>query len=552
MTTSQSFQRPYAPATADQRMGFAVTDLTIGHILARQAEKHGDRTYLHYIPDGRTYSYKEVHRLSSIIANNLLKLGIKQGEHVAVMLENCPEQLLFYFALGKIGAVAVPINTAARGQLLTYYVSHSDCVALLTDSTLAPHFDEIRAQVPAIKTHIMLCEDGAKPAAGWTDCKSLEQGPDTAPAALVKFSDLAFLLYTSGTTGPSKAIMFPHSYSLVYGLDQSENYGFRESDIIHICLPLFHANGLLSHCYGVLVTGAKVCLSRRFSASNFWREVRETEATVISLLGSMANILWGQAVTPEDASNKVRQVTVAPVPSSKYEFEKRYGLRIISTYGLTDYGLGCIFNLDAPREKLGTAGRPRRGMEVRVVDDNDMPLPTGEVGEIVMRSEWPWTTSPGYYKMPDQTLAARRNFWFHSGDRGYFDEDGYLFFADRKKDSIRRRGENISAFEVEQGIVNHPAVADVAAFPVSSPLGEDEVACAVIRRAGMNVTEAELIEHCQKNMSYFMVPRYIKFVADMPRSGTHKVEKYKLQKEAQADLNAWWDREKAGIVIRRK
>ena len=551
MTTSTPQNTPYAPATAEQRMGFAVTDLTIGHILEAQAGKYGDRTYLHYIPDGRTYSYKEAHRLSSVIANNLLALGIKQGEHVAVMLENCPEQLLLYFALGKIGAVAVPVNTAARGQLLQYYVAHSDCVGLVTDSTLAPHFEEIRAQVPAIKTLIMLCEDGAHPAAGWTDCRSLEQGSDAVPNAPVKFSDLAFLLYTSGTTGPSKAIMFPHAYALVYGLDQSENYGFRETDIIHICLPLFHANGLLSHCYGVLVTGAKVCLSRRFSASNFWREVRETGATVISLLGSMANILWGLAESLEDANNKVRQVTVAPVPSSKYEFEKRYGLQIISTYGLTDYGLGCIFNLDAPRDKLGTAGRPRKGMQVRVVDDNDMPLPTGEVGEIVMRSEWPWTTSPGYYKMSEQTLAARRNFWFHSGDRGYFDEDGYLFFADRKKDSIRRRGENISAFEVEQGIVNHAGVADVAVFPVSSPLGEDEVACVVIRKAGSQVSEADLIEHCQRNMSYFMVPRYLRFVSELPTTVNQKVEKFRLRESMEAALDEVWDRERVGILLAR-
>lgn len=539
--------------SAEWRMGFAVSDLTIGHVLGAQAEKLGDKTYLHYIPDGRNYSYCDVHRMSNILANNLSRLGITQGTHVGVMLENCPEQLLLYFALGKIGAVSVPINTASRGQLLNYYLSHSDCAAIITDPALFEHVKEVLPQIPAIKQTILLPGAAGMPAGAEkaVDYRTLAEGSDKTPEVPVKFSDLAFLLYTSGTTGPSKAIMFPHAYALIYGLDQSENYGFKETDVIHICLPMFHANGLLSHCYGVLVTGAKVCMSRRFSASNFWREVRETESTVISLLGSMANILWGQAASPEDANNKVRQVTVAPVPSAKYEFEKRYGLQIISTYGLTDYGLGCIFNLDAPRDKLGTAGRPRKGMQVRVIDDDDMPLPPGEVGEIVMRAEWPWTTSPGYYKMPEQTLVARRNFWFHSGDRGYFDEDGYLFFADRKKDSIRRRGENISAFEVEQGLANHPGVADVAVFPVSSPLGEDEVACTVIRKAGATVTEAELIEHCQRNMSYFMVPRYVKFVTDMPRSGTHKVEKYKLQKEAQADLNAYWDREKAGITLRR-
>jgi len=547
---------PHDPA--QWRLGYRVTELTIGHVVADKARQHAERTYLDFLPDGRSLSYGELHTQSNRLANGLLRAGITQGMHVAVMLENCPEQLLLYVALGKIGAVAVPINTAARGQLLQYYLAHADTVALVTDASLLPHVAEVIPQLPDLRCVVRLphagtVDDGATAIreAPLLRYAQLLEAPDTTPEVAVKFSDLAFLLYTSGTTGPSKAIMFTHAYALLYGIDQAENYGFYDSDVIHVCLPLFHANGLLSHCYGALVVGARVALVRRFSASNFWREVRDSGATVLSLLGSMANILWSLPARPDDADNQVRQATIAPVPSARTEFEKRYGLRILSTYGLTDYGLGAIYKLDAPASKLGSAGRARQGMQLRIVDEDDMPLPPGEVGEIVMRSEYAWNTASGYYKMPEATLAARRNMWFHTGDRGYLDEDGYLFFADRKKDAIRRRGENISAFEVEQAIVSHAAVADVAVFPVSTPLGEDEVAAAIVLAEGARLTEAEVIAHCQRNLAYFMVPRYLRFLADLPRSATHKVEKHKLQKEAQAELGSWWDREAAGIVLRR-
>lgn len=540
------------------RLGYPVADLTIGHVVADKARQLGDKTYLDYLPDGRALSYGELHRASNRIANGLLAAGILPGEHVAVMLENCPEQLLLYVALGKIGAVAVPINTAARGQLLHYYLAHADVVAIVTDDSHVPHLAQVQAQLPALRLAVRLPhasspEDGAAtlgqaPLLGYAQ---LLEATDDTPRATVRFCDLAFLLYTSGTTGPSKAIMFTHAYALLYGIDQAENYGFRAEDVIHVCLPLFHANGLLSHCYGALVAGARVALVRRFSASNFWREVRESRATVLSLLGSMANIIWSLPPQPDDADNQVRQATIAPVPSARTDFEKRYGLRILSTYGLTDYGIGAIFGADAPASKLGSAGRARKGMRLAIVDADDMPLPSGDVGEIVMRSEYPWNTALGYYKMPEATLASRRNFWFHTGDRGYLDADGYLYFADRKKDAIRRRGENISAFEVEQAMVSHPGVADVAVFPVSSPQGEDEVAAAVVRARGEPVSETELIEHCQRNLSYFMVPRYLSFMDDLPRSPTHKVEKHTLQKHAQAALEGFWDREAAGIVLRR-
>ena len=544
------------PALA--RMGYPVTSLTIGHVLADKAAKLGNRPFLNHVPDGRRYSFYDIHRLSNSLANGLLKAGIRPGEHVVVMMENRPEQLLLYFALGKIGAVAVPVNTAARGQLLQHYINHSDAVVFVTESALLSSFLDVRSGTPLIRS-IVLFEDPAGSAqeargnAGMPICalQELFDCPDSLPEVPVRFSDLAYLLFTSGTTGPSKAVMFTHAYALLYGIDQAENYGYRETDVVYVCLPLFHSNGLLSNTYGPLATGAQVALSRRFSASNFWREVRESGTTAFSIIGSIANILWSQPRNPLDSDHNVRQANIVPVPSAGTEFEKRFGLRIVSSYGLTDYGTATVFTPRDPVSKLGTAGRSRRGMQLHIVDENDMPVPPGLVGEIVLRSDYPWATSAGYYKNPEATLRAWRNFWFHTGDRGYLDEDGYLFFADRKKDSIRRRGENISAFEVEQTIVSHPAVADVAVFPVSSPLGEEEVAVAVVLVQGAKLEEAALIEHYQRNMAYFMVPRYVGFVKDLPRNALHKVEKYKLQKDAQDTLGTYWDREAMGIVLRR-
>lgn len=520
-------------------------------MLADKAAQHPDREFLHYLPDGRRLSFGDLHLLSNRIANGLIASGIKPGAHVAVMMENSPEQLLSYFALGKIGAVAVPINVAARGQLLRYYLQHADTTALIGDGGLLPHLAEIHDVVPEIATIIALGER-ADTLNAVIDFGDLQRAPDHAPDIAVRFSDLAFLLYTSGTTGPSKAIMFTHAYALLYGIDQADNYRYVSSDIVHVCLPYFHANGLLSNTYGPLVSGARVALARRFSASNYWNEVRSSGATALSLLGSIGNVLWSLPPSPSDTDHAVRQAVIVPVPANARAFEKRFGLRFISVYGLTDYCPGAtVFTLDDPPAKLGSGGRPRRDMQVAIFDENDMPVPPGEIGEIVLRSKTSWGTASGYYKMPEATLTSRRNMWFHTGDRGYFDEDGYLFFADRKKDSIRRRGENISAFEVEQAVCSHPGVAEAAAFPMTSPLSEDEVAVAIIAMPGTTVSEAEVIEHCQLNVSYFMVPRYIRFVRDLPRSGTHKVEKYKLKQEAEADRSLYWDREEAGMVVRR-
>ena len=538
-----------------------MTDLTIGHVLRDKAAKMGDSQFLSYIPDGCVFTFAEVDRLSNILANGLLALGIKPGDHVALMMANRPEMLFLLMALGKIGAVSVPLNIAARGAQMRHYLGHSDAVALVVEEAFLAQLDDVEDALLKLGKVVLFRESssateeprraGACASLQTVDFARLMDALDSAPDVAVKFNDLAMLLYTSGTTGLSKAVMFTQAYALLYGIDQVENYGFRSSDTVYVCTPLFHAHGLLSHTYGPLVLGAKVALSLRFSASNFWNEVRGCGATVLSMLGSMANMLWSQPPGENDTRHSVRQATIAPAPSAGVEFSRRFGIGILGAYGLTDYGMGTILRADEFEKKVGSAGRPRPGMQVRVVDENDLPLPAGEIGDIVLRSEIPWNTSPGYYKLPDATLAARRNFWFHTGDRGYFDADGYLFFGDRKKDAIRRRGENISAFEIEQVLANHTAVADVAVFAVPSGLGEDEVACALVVKPGMTLSEAQVIAYCEKHMPYYMVPRYLQFLADLPRSATHKVEKYKLQNDAADRIDSFWDRDKAGVVLRR-
>lgn len=297
---------------------------------------------------------------------------------------------------------------------------------------------------------------------------------------------------------------------------------------------------------------ATIAIGRRFSARNFWDDVRRYKASQFNLLGAMANILWSQPEHEADRDNSVRQCMAVPVPTSFYEgFEKRFGLTLTSLYGLTDFGLLTYRGPEAPSAKRESGGPVRPEMEVRIVDDDDMPLETGQVGEITVRARDPWFSPLGYYNMKDETLEAWRNLWFHTGDRGFLDDDGWITFVDRKKDAIRRRGQNISSFEVEQMILRHPAIEDVAAFPVTSEMSEDEVMVAVVVRPDFNLDAPTLIEHCQQNMAYYMVPRYVEFRSNLPRNASEKVMKYQLRDEAEARRNELWDRENEGIVIRR-
>ena len=542
---------------------YDIRRLTIGAVLEAQARDVGDKVFLTWLPDGRRYTFADAHRLSNRLANGLMAQGIGQGSHVAMLMENCPELALSAFALGKIGAVAVPINAAARGELLRYFLEQSDASAIIVEARFADRVLALGADMAGRLGRVIVVADEsgdgcpagvAGDAEGWQRVgfeTVLQGGHDAAPEVEVGFRDMAMIMYTSGTTGPSKGCVFGQARNLLWGMSHAEAHGYRASDVFYVCMPMFHVSALQGTLYNALTLGASIFLQRRFSASGFWRDARSCGATVANIMGSMANILWSRPPSPEDRDHRVRMCHVSPCPEFALAFEERFGMRFVAGYGLTDFWSSHALTLTDPAWKAGSAGRVRRGIEARVVDEHDFDVPSGEAGELILRNNNPWEMSEGYYRMPEATLASLRNGWFHTGDRVRIDADGYLWFVGRDKDSIRRRGENISAFEIENIVKKHPAVADAAAFPVVSDVGEEDVALALVVREGGSLDEADLVRWCAGNMAYYMVPRYVVRVDDLPRTLSFKVQKFRLREQFEAERERLWDREQAGIRIGR-
>jgi len=532
---------------------YAPKDRTIGHIVAAKAARNGEKSFLLF--DGARYSYAEMHRLSNQLANALAKLGVGHGAHVALMMENSPAMIFAYFALSKLGAVSVPINTAAKGQMLAYFLDQSDVDYLIFDAVFG---ERIVAALGERALHCGVSFDGEAPT-GWPESVPVHRfddlvasGDPFAPEAQVAGGDRMMIMYTSGTTGPSKGVIVSQISVLSQAIHIAEAGEYGSDDVLYTCMPLFHANAWWCSCLPAFVTDGAFALSRRFSASQFWPEVKAFGATQFNLLGSMATFLWNRPPDFGDRDHRVRQALVVPPPVDFYRgFEERFGLKLKSLYGLTDACITAIKRPDDPESKWRSAGRACDYVEIRIVDDEDFEMPPNTPGELVIRGRDPWVIAQGYYKMPEATIGAWRNLWLHSGDRAMIDEDGYLYFVDRKKDTIRRRGENISSFEVEQIVLRYPGVAAAAAFAVRSEHGEDEVMVSVVSRPDATLSERSLIEHCDRNMPYFMVPRFVEFVADLPLNMSSKVEKYKLRAAAETRLHEIWDRERAGVVLRR-
>lgn len=538
-------------------MDVPLKDRTLSKVLRAKAQLNGDRTFI--IFEGRRYSYAEVYDQSRQFACRLLAIGIQPQQHVAIMMESRPENIFLHFALAMIGAVAVPINTAARGDLLAYYVKQSDSVTLLIEETFTERFGLVIEQCEMLRTVVLFrTENSARPKdvfakeLGHTQLIAWHQFDDAAlETELIdcKYNDILHILYSSGTTGTSKGSMVSNATALMAAAKYVELNGYNHTDVMYTCLPMFHGNAWNCTILPALIADAAVALSRRFSARNFWREIGEMEATHCSLLSAMINILWLQEPSPQEQAHSLRTCLVVPTPEFSEEFEKRYKVKISSLYSLSDFGLATVLSPSAPRNKLRSAGKPLPEMSVSILDEDDLPLPTGEVGEICLRNNDSWFGRQGYYKLPELYLAATRNLWFHTGDRGWLDTDGYLYFAGRSKDLIRRRGENISALQVEEIIMKHPAVADVAVYAVRAEFLEDEVMASIVCKPGIELDPKDLVEFCAPRIAYFMVPRFIEFLSELPVTPTNKVEKYKLRESAEKRLHEIWDRDRSGIVL---
>jgi crotonobetaine/carnitine-CoA ligase len=354
-------------------------------------------------------------------------------------------------------------------------------------------------------------------------------------------------MYTGGTTGPSKGVCCPHAQCYWWGVNVARTLEIDSDSVLHTVLPLFHTNAL-NALSQALVHVATFSFGHRFSASRFWSEVRAVDATHTYVLGAMVSILLKQPQSAADSDHRVRRVLGPAAPADAIvPFERRYGVRIVQGYGSTETNT-IMCNMRGPY-KLGAMGQVAPEFEAKVVDEDDFEVSDGTPGQLLLRHREPFSFATGYWRAPEATAEAWRNLWFHTGDRVVRDEDGVFWFKDRLKDSIRRRGENISSYEVEQVLQAHPDVAHAAVVPVPSELAEDEVMAFVVAREGAARDPVGLIRYCEPRLAYFAIPRYVEFVDELPLTEVGRVRKFVLRERGVGD--ATWDREAAGYVLAR-
>jgi crotonobetaine/carnitine-CoA ligase len=507
-------------------------------MLTRQAERFAQKPLV--TAGGTTWTYADTYEAAARCAGTLRSAGIEPGDRVAVICSNRIEFLEIVLGCAWLGAIAVPINVASRGPQLQHILSNCAARLLVMEAAYAENLALLHPPELAIEA-IWLIDPTTDVRIGKVVSTSMPRGSERLAAAAVRPGDLALVLYTSGTTGPSKGVCCPQAQYFWWAVNTASLLQLRADDVLCTSLPLFHTNALNTF-YQALLTGSSVCFEKRFSASRFFASLAHHRATVTYLLGAMVPILLSRPRSPEEAAHTVRIALAPAVPAQFHEeFTQRTGIRLLDGWGSTETNF--VLGTSIEHQKPGLMGPVFEGFQARVVDDQGNDVADDAPGELVVRADDPFAFATGYLRAPEKTVEAWRNRWFHTGDRVVRQSNGYFRFVDRLKDTIRRRGENISSFEVEQVMLSHPAVANAAAFPVRSPLAEDEVMAAVILHPGQRLTEAELIAFCEPRLSYFAIPRYLEFVRELPTTESGKVQKYKLRERGVTERT--WDREAA-------
>ena len=521
-------------------------ECVLRYLLDRWANERPDQPHVVFA-DGAEWTFAELRDKVRTKAAGLRAMGIEQGEHVAVWLPNGPDALIAFYAINYIGAVFVPFNTAYRGQLLQHVIANSGARVLLVHPDLVPRLHEIdlgRVERLVVTTGIEVPE-APRPIqrfdelAGAAD-ETLELARPIEPW------DIQSIIYTSGTTGPSKGVL--SSYLHMFSNAGPESWPMVDENDRYMCVaPIFHIGGM-GPPFVMLARGASVAMIDNFSTEDFWAVAKATQSTVVFLLGVMATFLLKAEPRPDDRDHTVKKAFMVPLTGDAPAFTERFGVDIYTIFNMTEISSPIVS--EANPKKIGTCGRVRDGVDVRLVDRNDCEVPIGEIGEMLVRTDRPWAMNSGYNANPEATAEAWRNGWFHTGDAFRRDEDGYFYFVDRVKDAIRRRGENISSFEVEADVCSHPAVREAAAVAVPSEFSEDEVMVIVAPVPGQKLEARQLAEFLIDTMPYFMVPRYIRILDELPKTPSAKVMKADLRKEGVTSDT--WDREAAGLRVRRE
>jgi len=530
-------------SAGDSLAAFPAGDRTLPVMLQRQARRHGGRTL--FKCGGASWRFDEAPDIAARFAGTLATAGIVAGDRVAIMCSNRPEFLEAYLGCAWLGAIAVPINIAARGPQLRHILNNSGARLLVIEAELLDAFRHVDLNGVALERIWLI--GGDTPSFDRIPATGVPPRAQALPATAIDPAQTVAILYTSGTTGPSKGVCCPHAQYFWWGFHGVRNLGLHEGDVLCTTLPLFHTNALGTF-HQALLTGATLVAEPRFSASRFWQTLIAHRASVTYVLGAMVPILLSREPSPDERAHSVRLALAPGVPAQLHTaFEQRTGIRLIDGYGSTEtnFVTGGMLAETHP----GSMGKVCNGFDARIVGQDDKDAADGEPGELVLRSHEPLAFATGYFALPDRTAEAFRGGWFHTGDRAVREANGYYRFVDRLKDAIRRRGENVSSFEVEQVLLSHPDVGNAAVFPVPSELAEDEVMAAVVPRPGSALTERALCEFCRPRLAYFAVPRFIEFVDELPVTENGKVQKFKLRDRGVTART--WDREVAEYRIKR-
>jgi crotonobetaine/carnitine-CoA ligase len=499
-------------------------------------------------------TFAELDQRANAAAHVLVGLGVCPGDTIALFTETSAEWIEIWLAAARIGAVSMPVNTMFKGDFLRHQLHDSRARVVLVDVGLLDRIQAVADELPHLRHVVVRGEVPSVETSGSIQLLSAEALRDGSMLPVVDAVPLAgtvpaTLMYTSGTTGPSKGVMITQNYLLAAARAVIGAGGYSGDDVLYGAVPLFHGSGLLGLVLPTLLTGCTSVLDTQFSVSGTWDRVRKHQATIVLAVGPMLVMLWGLPPDPGDAALPVRVMLAAPIPAALHlPIEERYACKLTTIYGLTEAQPMTVQSVTDPAMP-GSAGKASPSFDVRIFDDEDNELPRGEVGEIVCRPLAPHVMFEGYLNRPEDTLRQFKNLWFHTGDAGRLDENGNLFFVDRRKDSIRRRGENISSVEVEMSLARHPAVAESAAHPVPSDLGEDDVKICVVLKEGHALSEIEMMEFCVDRLPYFALPRYIEFVTSLPKNAVGRVQKFKLREVGVT--SSTWDREAAGFVVKR-
>ena len=531
-------------------------DWLLPTVLEHQAENLADAVFLQWETTDRTVTYEETNEIVNQLAHGLLEQGIQKGDRVLLMLHNSPEYLYLWFALSKIGAVEVPVNTDFKKHSLSHVANITDAEFAVFHDDFVPRLADVEDDLEHLETVAILGEEQFEvTAASELEYFNYDEIPvedDSNPDADINHHDTGGMIMTSGTTGPSKAIQMTYAHQYFFSEQCRNLVQLTDDDVYMTANPLFHANAQCLVTFPVMIAGAKLCLFEEFSASEWVDRLQETGATVCNFLGSMMDFVYQQPEREIDDQNDLRCLFAAPTAFGiKEKFEERFGIEYTTeVYGSTEISLPVMtpYGVERPEGAAGLA--LEEFFDFELVDPvTDEPVEQGKMGEAAARSKVPWITTTGYYGMPEKTVEARRNFRFHTEDGLRRDEDGWYYFVDRIGDTLRRRGENISSYEVEQPILEHPAVEEcaVVAGPAEEAGGEDEVKAFVVFKEGESARYEELADWSAEHLPEFMVPRYLEVIEELPKTSNEKIKKKDLRERGNS--NETWDRVEEGYTI---